>query len=135
MNEAATTRSPNGGGQRLNSACTHTDARVAGPLVNDRGPNPCYLPPPLLGIAPLLGIGLKAPTARRAQGPESSITWRKRDGLPPYRPFAVLSRLGTSRKSGQIIFTTHPCSSPRPMIQPLLASTLSIADLHRRSDS
>jgi hypothetical protein len=35
----------------------------------------------------------------------------------------------------RIILTTHPCSSPGPMMQPVLAGTLSTVDLQRKSDS
>src|SRR5687768_5294958 len=57
--------------------------------------------------------------ARSSPSSLRSLYWRERELLSPAR----------------IILTTHPCSYSRPMVQPVLAGTLSIVNLQRRSDS
>ena len=49
--------------------------------------------------------------------------------------FSELRLEGVLRSPAWIILTTHPCSSSRPMAQPLLAGTFSIVQLQRKSDS
>ena len=80
-----------------------------------------------------LGIRLDdadGPTNAKAGGIRL-VEGKARTDFAPYPSFALLSRMGVLRSPTRTILTTHPCSSPRPMAQLVLAGTLSIVNLHR----
>jgi hypothetical protein len=103
--------------------------QATSPLLVDRGSNllPTLPPPPQDRVE-----GANGPTNARAGG---ICPVEQRRGLHPQSSARSIVEKGDLLSPARIILTSHPFSSPRPMMPPVLAGTLSIVDLQRRSTS